>query len=99
MTQSRCRGAVDKGAGIVLGAINTVGISGQRRDPFAAINGYGKGQQKLRISTAATFAAQRDGGLAARQQHHRLGKGSVARGNLFGNGGMDLRHVARLAFN
>src|SRR5690606_22194788 len=91
----RVRG--DEGAGIVLAAVDPVGVGGERADPRGAVETEGEAGEELGIAAAAALAAHRDRGLAAREEHRRRrGRMAVAR-DREGDPGERLADVAGLS--
>ena len=93
------RVGIDQRAGIVLAAVDAVGVAGERVDAVHAVERDGERQQELGVAAAFAFALERDRGLAARDQHARRLLGLAAQFALPRDAGMDQRHVARLAFD
>ena len=58
-----------------------------------------EGQQELAVAPALALRPQRHGGLAARQDQHRLPERPVAQRDLAGDRGMDAADLARLALD
>ena len=55
-------------AGIVLAAVDAVGIGGDRGNPGSPVERHGEAQQEFGVAPAASAAAHRDRRLAARDQ-------------------------------
>src|SRR6516162_4716257 len=55
--------------GIVFGTIYAIGVACEGRNTLSAIERYRKSEQKLDIAAAPAPSGNRDGRLAARQEH------------------------------
>src|SRR5712671_3653976 len=99
---------VDNRPGIVFGSVDPVGITGERGDALGAAGIFGQRggerQQEFAVAPAAAISLDRNGGLAARQQHRRRRDDVIADAELAGaqlhrDRGMHRRDVARLALD
>ena len=95
----RQAGWIDHSAGNLLHAVNAIGIGSDGVHAAVTAQGDSKRQQELDIAAAAALAAHGDAGFTARQQQGRLLHRLVMRGDLKGDGGMNLGDVTRLAFD
>ena len=66
--RARVSGANDR-AGVVLGAVDAVGVAGERPDARRTRSARRRAQQELDVAPAAALAAHGHRGLAAGEQH------------------------------
>ena len=100
LTDALRRTAIDKGAGIVLGAVYAIGIGGEKSDALYILDGEREAQGKGAVAPAlAVPVAHRDGGFPARKQHHRRRKWPPPRFCLPGNGRVHAGDLLRLPFD
>jgi hypothetical protein len=80
----------DERAGVVLGAVDSVGVASERVNAGRAVQRERECEQELGVASAAPAAAHGDRGLAAREQDAgRRGRAAAAR-----RSDRDVRHVA-----
>ncbi|CAI8846503.1 hypothetical protein EMIT0P44_290082 [Pseudomonas sp. IT-P44] len=84
--------------GIVFGAVDAIGIAGQRVDAGQAFEAVGQAQEELGIAPAATIAAHGDRGFTARKDHARRRQWLAMQDHLPRDAGVNLGHLAGFAF-
>lgn len=97
MAQTSGGRTVGKGAGIVLGAIDSVRVGRQGRNVRHPVHGQCPCQQKFAIATASAVAADGDSRLAARQQYNGGSERGIVASGLAAQTGMESPGLARLA--
>ena len=85
-------------AGDLFGTVHAIGVAGQRMHAAQTAQRHGQRQQELHVASAASVALERDGGLAAGQQHAGRLEGLALTGHLQRDAGQGLADVARFAF-
>src|SRR5690554_1307635 len=87
-------------AGVILGAVDAIGIGGKGSDAVEAVEADRQREQELAVAPAAAVAvaavSEGDGGLAAREDHGRAGERPPAQAGFTRDGGMDPGDLASL---
>src|SRR4029077_19988431 len=89
----------DNGAGDLLGPVYTIGVCGNGPDVRQSTERDRKSKQKLDIAPPTSFTADRDGGLAAREQHARGWYGLMVVPPLTRNARHDTRDLTRFTLD